>query len=215
MNEQATTHDAIPHGTHVGYDRYKCRCLLCDDVHKTYNREYARRRYADNPNRGRAASALWRSNNRAASKAALDKYKSRPDVRAAACVTAKAWASAHVDQVKANKSAWKKKNATSVVLYEQRRRALKMGADCTVVTPSDWIKLCRRHDNQCAYCGATGNLTQDHIIPLSRGGRHSIGNLLPACKKCNCSKHTKLLIEWMWSSNDFDKRLHDFGTAQG
>ena len=33
-------------------------------------------------------------------------------------------------------------------------------------------------------------------IPISRGGSHGVGNLLPACERCNKSKATKLLIEW-------------------
>ena len=47
----------------------------------------------------------------------------------------------------------------------------------------------------CAYCGAPSEHI-DHIIPLSRGGRHSIGNLTGACAKCNKSKSNKLLVEW-------------------
>jgi 5-methylcytosine-specific restriction endonuclease McrA len=35
----------------------------------------------------------------------------------------------------------------------------------------------------------------DHIIPLSRGGRHSIGNLAPACAACNLKKGYKYLVE--------------------
>ena len=34
------------------------------------------------------------------------------------------------------------------------------------------------------------------IMPIIRGGRHSIGNLLPACGSCNSSKGAKLLVEW-------------------
>jgi len=31
----------------------------------------------------------------------------------------------------------------------------------------------------------------DHRIPLSRGGRHEIENITPACKPCNSRKHTR------------------------
>ncbi|WP_203620386.1 HNH endonuclease [Streptomyces sp. SID8499] len=46
------------------------------------------------------------------------------------------------------------------------------------------------------YCDAPGG-TVDHVIPLSRGGQHAEGNLVPACKSCNSSKGDKLLIEWL------------------
>nr|WP_239115333.1 HNH endonuclease [Streptomyces sp. SID8499] len=49
---------------------------------------------------------------------------------------------------------------------------------------------------RCVYCDAPGG-TVDHVIPLSRGGQHAEGNLVPACKSCNSSKGDKLLIEWL------------------
>lgn len=36
----------------------------------------------------------------------------------------------------------------------------------------------------------------DHVIPVVRGGRHAIGNILPACAACNGSKHAALLVVW-------------------
>ncbi len=37
----------------------------------------------------------------------------------------------------------------------------------------------------------------DHILPLSRGGSHSIDNVVPACHTCNRSKAAKLLLDWL------------------
>jgi len=47
-------------------------------------------------------------------------------------------------------------------------------------------------------CVACGNpeVTIDHIIPISKGGRHSVGNIQPMCRKCNGSKGSKLNFEW-------------------
>ena len=42
----------------------------------------------------------------------------------------------------------------------------------------------------CAYCGRHAN-TLDHLIPCAKGGQHVAENLVPACKKCNSTKHTK------------------------
>lgn len=60
----------------------------------------------------------------------------------------------------------------------------------------DWKRLCDRHNGVCAYCQIESATEQDHVIPLSRGGRHAIGNVLPACRSCNASKNAQLLIEW-------------------
>ncbi len=36
----------------------------------------------------------------------------------------------------------------------------------------------------------------DHIVPLSRGGKSTKGNLAPACKVCNTKKKQLLPMEW-------------------
>lgn len=48
---------------------------------------------------------------------------------------------------------------------------------------------------QCTYCTARAT-TIDHVLPLARGGTNHEGNLVPACKPCNSSKHNKTLMEW-------------------
>ncbi len=43
----------------------------------------------------------------------------------------------------------------------------------------------------CAYCGRSvpeGQLTMDHVVPVSRGGRSTKGNVVAACKECNNRK---------------------------
>ncbi len=52
---------------------------------------------------------------------------------------------------------------------------------------------------KCYYCDESVNhqdLTMDHLIPLSRGGRSTKDNLVPCCKSCNTRKKTMLPIEW-------------------
>ena len=51
----------------------------------------------------------------------------------------------------------------------------------------------------CYYCGnnvGANNLTMDHIVPLSRGGKSKKGNIVPACKECNNKKKYLLPLEW-------------------
>lgn len=49
--------------------------------------------------------------------------------------------------------------------------------------------LWRRDDYQCQYCGVrTSELTIDHILPKSRGGKTSWENCVLACVKCNMKK---------------------------
>jgi 5-methylcytosine-specific restriction endonuclease McrA len=50
----------------------------------------------------------------------------------------------------------------------------------------------------CQYCGhsfPTHELTFDHVIPRSRGGRTEWGNVVTACGRCNLTKADKLIHE--------------------
>ncbi|MBT8361219.1 MAG: HNH endonuclease [Desulfobacterales bacterium] len=52
---------------------------------------------------------------------------------------------------------------------------------------------------KCHYCHHIfkhQELTMDHLVPLSRGGRSTKDNLVPCCKTCNTKKQTLLPIEW-------------------
>lgn len=47
----------------------------------------------------------------------------------------------------------------------------------------------------CQYCGSNNNLTIDHVLPVSRGGKWSWENLVTACNECNSKKGHKTLEE--------------------
>jgi 5-methylcytosine-specific restriction endonuclease McrA len=50
----------------------------------------------------------------------------------------------------------------------------------------------------CAYCGATsGPLHRDCVLALSRGGRYTLENVVPACRSCNTSKCNDEITGWM------------------
>lgn len=50
----------------------------------------------------------------------------------------------------------------------------------------------------CHYCKGqfkSKNLTMDHVIPISRGGKSSKKNCVPACKQCNNDKTYKTTFD--------------------
>jgi hypothetical protein len=53
----------------------------------------------------------------------------------------------------------------------------------------------KRDDYECQYCGSEKDLTLDHVIPRSKGGRETWENLVACCAKCNLKKGSKLLSE--------------------
>lgn len=53
-----------------------------------------------------------------------------------------------------------------------------------------------RDNHTCQYCGKSGgNLTIDHVVPRSRGGRETWGNMVVCCARCNNRKGDRTLEE--------------------
>ncbi|GAA0379832.1 hypothetical protein GCM10010319_67960 [Streptomyces blastmyceticus] len=78
-----------------------------------------------------------------------------------------------------------------------QRRAMLANAKRYGITRRDLARLWDRYGDMCAYCGEKSqSLHQEHIIPISRGGDDSIGNLVPACPDCNLAKGDRTLMEW-------------------
>lgn len=69
---------------------------------------------------------------------------------------------------------------------------------------SEWNENLMQFDNSCAYCGAKGKMTRDHIVPLSKGGGYSKNNIVPCCTSCNSKKHNRDMQEWYQKQPFFD-----------
>jgi len=54
--------------------------------------------------------------------------------------------------------------------------------------PFNRRNVLRRDTFTCQYCGASEELTLDHVMPRSRGGRHNWDNVVTACRACNQRK---------------------------
>jgi hypothetical protein len=46
----------------------------------------------------------------------------------------------------------------------------------------------RRDSYNCVYCGSNRDLTLDHVLPKSRGGKNTWKNLVTSCFDCNVTK---------------------------
>ncbi len=50
----------------------------------------------------------------------------------------------------------------------------------------------------CAYCGAIDRpLQRDCVLAVSRGGRYTLDNVVPACRSCNASKCNDEVTGWL------------------
>lgn len=99
----------------------------------------------------------------------------------------------NLEQVNARLKKWREENALATRNHKHERRAKLKSNGIFLVTKRDIRRIL---DNPCAYCGKPGKVELDHVLPISRGGRHSIGNLVAACISCNRSKGSKTLFEW-------------------
>ena len=78
-----------------------------------------------------------------------------------------------------------------------RRRTRRVRAVVNDLTEEQWLAL-KQAWNGCAYCGATGtSLQRDCVMAISRGGRYTVDNVVPACAPCNASKCNDEVTSWM------------------
>lgn len=106
---------------------------------------------------------------------------------------------AHPQEILASNSAYRKtpKGRENGMRREQKRRALKWQqiqlAPERFLTPEQWETILELAKGRCYWCKRKAKLTQDHVIPLSKGGLHVAENIVAACQSCNSKKHTKIL----------------------
>jgi 5-methylcytosine-specific restriction endonuclease McrA len=127
-------------------------------------------------------------------------FKSRAKFCSAECRYEQQLENARMDPEKRleNMRKWRAKNPLAVTAMSQKRTAAKKNSESRTVTDNDLRALIARHGGKCGYCKDADYDHIDHIVPLSRGGRHAIGNLMPACAFCNLSKHARMLSEWRY-----------------
>jgi 5-methylcytosine-specific restriction endonuclease McrA len=80
-------------------------------------------------------------------------------------------------------------------IYNHRRRA-REGHLLHDITENEWENCKDYFEQKCAYCGSEEELQQEHFIPVVRGGGYTIGNIIPACKRCNSSKNDSAFEQW-------------------
>ncbi len=71
-----------------------------------------------------------------------------------------------------------------------------MAARVHDLTEAEWAALMEAWAG-CAYCGAEGPLQKDCMLPISRGGRYTVSNVVPACRSCNASKCNTEVTTWL------------------
>jgi hypothetical protein len=141
--------------------------------------------YAANAERLRTVARAWRH-------AHLDHVKKhrnehRRQNRERIKAVRRAYEERNRERIQTRNREYKRRDPIANRIREHRRRARKRAAGGHH-TAAQWRALCDFFGNVCLCCGAAGNLSIDHVIPISRGGNDDITNVQPLCLPCNQSK---------------------------
>ncbi len=84
-----------------------------------------------------------------------------------------------------------------------RRRTLQKKAIATL-TLEEWEKCLKYFDHKDAYTGLPMDIvSQDHVIPVSKGGSYAMSNIVPCERDINCSKSAKDIFDWYTPDQPF------------
>ena len=140
--------------------------------------EHSRKWRRDNPERSReiARNSYWRN---------WEKKKQQRE--------------ANAEAIHASSKIWRQNNLEKDAAKSRRRYAKKRGATGSH-SLEEFISLCKRHSWRCFYCGCQltrKTVTEDHVVPVSKGGTDNIDNIVPACCPCNSRKGAKSILEFI------------------
>ena len=138
--------------------------------------------YEADPEKARARSARWR-------KANSEKVRK----------TKRRYAEANFQKVLDYRRRWLDANRERDREKCRRRNAMRRSARRRALLPISLEQLRARFTlfgDRCAYCGASGELTADHVLALKHGGLDDASNIAPACESCNSSKCASPVEEW-------------------
>jgi len=133
------------------------------------------------------------------------RYKNNPEPD---ILRAQKWAAANTGRVRENNRQyhlnnakkkcdawrqWRNANPERARLKYHIRRAKQLNNGIFAISVDEIKRMLGR---VCYLCRIAPSTQIDHILPVSRGGQHSVGNLLGACGPCNRHKSGMLLVEY-------------------
>lgn len=92
-------------------------------------------------------------------------------------------------------------------LGAHRRYSRKLGTQINEAGIKAWMKQIRKLPfTRCHWCGTKvkGRTVHfDHVVALSKGGTHTIGNLCASCPDCNQHKSSRAIADWIVQGQTF------------
>jgi 5-methylcytosine-specific restriction endonuclease McrA len=82
-------------------------------------------------------------------------------------------------------------NALARISKRQLIASEKEGESCHIPQEVK-IAVWQRDQGRCVQCGDNSYLEFDHIIPFSKGGASTVGNVQLLCRRCNLGKGDRI-----------------------
>jgi 5-methylcytosine-specific restriction endonuclease McrA len=173
------------------------------ETYNEYRKDYNKRYWAENTEEQKARVAKWRVEN-------SDKVKEYSALyyqanRDSILEYNKVYYEANRERLSASYKDWywnrggreksltyQKSNPEAYKGYANLRRARKYDPTAALFS---WPDILDRDGEICYHCGSTDNLEQDHLIPISKDGKHRFDNVSVLCGTCNRSKGSRLPSE--------------------
>ena len=177
-------------------DGYHSRCKVCRKAETTVY-------YVANAEAVKARSKAWREANPERYKQQLKDWAAKPGNLERKREVDRAWKHAHQEHRKeySQQPAQREYARLNAKTQNARRKAQK-SATVHRITKAEWLDRQLEYEGRCAYCGTpVQEPTMDHVVPLIKGGDHSVGNIVPACGRCNRRKHDRDVLEFLAELN--------------
>jgi 5-methylcytosine-specific restriction endonuclease McrA len=179
-------------------------------------REYWRKQRIKHKEKRRLYGIKWRNENRERIKFLSKKYRKEHPERVKECkniwnrlhpekarISAKKWQKANPQRRKIISNRYNQKHPEAGRRSAKKYRRIKFNAEGSH-TQGEWELLKKQYGYICPRCKRQEPfmgqyrlyLTEDHIIPISKGGTDNIENIQPLCHSCNAIKGNRITIKY-------------------
>jgi len=178
-----------PEAKHEYYKRHAEEIKQKTNDWYNANKEYALEQRKNSRAEKRAADPeAWRAKQRGYQ----NKWLSSPENKAKRFEQTSAWMRANRGKMNEAYKRWYVKNQDVLRKLACQRAQLYGKSNFTF---EDWLNILDCFEHRCAYCSRSDvKLTMDHVIPVSKGGKHTADNIVPACKSCNSRKGNRFIF---------------------
>lgn len=178
---------------HVNNARKDGHTVYCKECIAANAREY----YLRNKEKCKERYRKWKAENKERVRERDKKYREdNPDIE---FNKQKHYRETHKEKLYAKGKKYRYEHRDYFYNKARERKLLKKGVSDGTVTLDAEQTLFELQNGKCDYCNCDLSIVGkhlDHIVPLSKGGIHTINNVHWVCPKCNLSKSDKTEDEW-------------------